>query len=118
MHIEVAPEGADDEVNVFGYDPETISVEPNGAGEYIITALATGNTTIKVANLNGLRTESKIEVVLAEDWTEAAPTVAVDEYEYAQGITIANTMVYLTPGETHQVYAELLPACLLYTSMD
>ena len=110
MHIEVAPEGADDEVNVFGYDPETISVEPNGAGEYIITALATGNTTIKVANLNGLRTESKIEVVLAEDWTEAAPTVAVDEYEYAQGITIANTMVYLTPGETHQVYAELLPA--------
>ena len=109
LSIDTAPSGADDTVNVFGYDTSVISVEPAGEHRYTITALATGETKIKVATVNGLRTESRIEVVLPENYIEASPVVSVDEFETAQGMTVHNTLIHLTPLETQQISVELLP---------
>ena len=103
LSIDTAPSGADDTVNVFGYDTSVISVEPAGEHRYTITALATGETKIKVATVNGLRTESRIEVVLPENYIEASPVVSVDEFETAQGMTVHNTLIHLTPLETQQI---------------
>lgn len=109
LSIDTAPEGADDAVNVFGYDASIISIEPAGEHEYTITALATGETTVKVATMNGLRTESRIEVVTPEDYTESSPVIGIDEFDTAQGMIVHNTLIHLTPLETQQISVELLP---------
>ena len=112
LTIQLSPEDVDDDsLNIFGYDESVIRLEEGDeAGVYRVISVGTGSASITVATVNGLRTVNQIEVVAPEDWVEGMPAVEWDSQQQAQGMTVAQTVIYMTPGETRQLDVELYPA--------